>query len=120
MANSRRIFRALSIPVVHLQAISLLNVIRILYRLCVITQIMNIVKDYIEKKGGKICNATLAAIYVDRAQPGGIAEYVLPDGEKQFIAFDRAVLSLGRQKILDENNTPVFNTISARGVSALA
>ncbi len=81
---------------------------------------MKLSKAYIERNSGTVINGTLVSIYVDGQNNSGIAEYYLADGQKKFLTFSSATLSLGNQMITDINNKSLFDIVSARGVSALA
>jgi hypothetical protein len=82
-------------------------------------QFMEILTQYIQKNGGKVIKATLTTVYADNEQTGGIAEYRTTDGQKNFIPFSRLILSLGTQLIVNANDKPMMNVVSARGVSGL-
>ena len=84
-----------------------------------VSYFMDILKDYIVEQGGKVIDATLTTIYKDERQSGGIAEYQSFNGQKHYIRFSRLILSLGSQPIVHQNNKPLFDIVSARGVSLL-
>ncbi|CAF1575291.1 unnamed protein product, partial [Didymodactylos carnosus] len=81
---------------------------------------MRILSEYIHKQGGKVIDGTLTSVYADNQKVGGIAEYQTPDGQKNLLPFSRLILSLGSQPIISQNNKPLFDVVSARGISVLA
>ena len=81
---------------------------------------MKLLNGYIKQQGGTVVNGVLSTIYVDKQQPGGIAEYQSADGQKHLVPFSRLIVSLGRQSIVKENNQRLFDIVAARGVSILA
>jgi len=81
---------------------------------------MELVAERIKKLGGSVINGTLTTIYVDNPEEGGIVKYKTPNGTKHFVPFSHLVLSLGNQRIVGQDNKPLFDIVSARGVSALA
>lgn len=81
---------------------------------------MDLLTQFIRKEGGRTINGTLTTIYTDEQHSGGIAEYQMPGGQKDFIPFSQLTLSLGSQPLFDKNDQPLFDVVSARGVSVLA
>jgi hypothetical protein len=76
--------------------------------------------EYIAKNGGTTINGVLIAVYVDREQKNGVIEYNAANGQRRFLSFSKLVMSLGRQPIIEQNNSSLFNVVAARGVSMLA
>jgi hypothetical protein len=79
-----------------------------------------ILAEHIKSQKGNVINGVLTTVYSDGKNPGGIAEYQKPDGNKELLVFSQLILSLGTQAVLDKDDKPLFNVISARGVSVLA
>ena len=80
----------------------------------------NLIAKRLEMLGGKIINGSLTTIYVDNPGEEGIIEYTTPNGKREYAPFSRLVLSLGTQRIFGQDDKPLFDIVSARGVSALA
>lgn len=84
------------------------------------TNFMQLLKERIKALGGNVINGTLTAIFTDKPEEGGVVEYTTGTGEVHFIPFSKLVLSLGSQRIFGTDGKPLFDIISARGVSVLA
>jgi hypothetical protein len=81
---------------------------------------MQLCKNFLTQKKSQVINATLVNIYIDQKQSGGIAEYTLPNHDTVFLPFSHLTLSLGYQAMFNLNNKPLYEVVSARGVSMLA
>ncbi len=81
---------------------------------------MELLANRIETLGGKVINGTLQTIYTCCPNEGGVVEYQTFDGKKHYVPFSNLVLSLGNQRILGADDKPIFDVVTARGVSALA
>ena len=81
---------------------------------------MKLIAKRLETLGGKVINGTLTTIYVDNPEEGGVIQYKTPSGKKEYIWFSDLVLSLGSQRILEKDGKPLYDVITARGVSVLA
>lgn len=80
---------------------------------------VKLISQRIEKLGGTVINGTLTEIFVDNPDEGGIIQYKTPNGMKHYVSFSHLVCSLGSQRILDRDGLPLFDAVTARGVSAL-
>lgn len=75
----------------------------------------------VEKQGGQVITGHVTAVYTDDPEQGGIVEYqVNQDEQKHYMRFKKLVMSLGTQQVLGVDHAPLFDIVSARGISALA
>lgn len=81
---------------------------------------MKILTKRIESLGGKVVNGVLDTIYMDKEREVGVVKYKTAQGQEHYLPFSHLILSLGSQRLIDKNNKPLFDVVSARGVSALA
>jgi hypothetical protein len=83
------------------------------------TNVMSLLAQRVQDQGGEVINGVLTAIYTDLPEKGGIVRLTTPDGNSRCIPFSKLVLSLGSQRILNQVGDPLYDTVSARGVSVL-
>ena len=57
-------------------------------------------------------------IYTDDPTKGGYIE-VSVGGSKQYLPFSKLILSLGCQRVLDDQDKPILDIVAARGISAI-
>lgn len=80
-----------------------------------------LLSNRIRENGGRVIEARATTIYTDNPDEGGILEYRTNiDGEKHYIRFEKLVMSLGTQQVYGIDNAPLFDVVSARGVSVVA
>jgi hypothetical protein len=82
---------------------------------------ISLLSNRITRSGGNVLNACVTSVYANNPEDGGVVEYqVEGDEKKHYIQFKKLVMSLGTQQILGVDNAPIFDIVSARGVSAIA
>lgn len=82
---------------------------------------INLLSDRILKNGGKVIDAWVTTIYTDDPDLGGILEYrTNSDNKIHYTPFKKLVMSLGTEAILGIDDKPLFDIVSARGISMIA
>lgn len=82
---------------------------------------LTLLSDRIVQQGGQVIDARVTTIYTDDPNEGGILAYQTNSDDKvQYVRFKKLVMSLGTQQVLGVDNAPLFDVVSARGVSAIA
>lgn len=80
---------------------------------------IQLISEYMISRGNIVMNGVLKTIYTDNPENGGYIEVQLND-ETKIIPFSNLILSLGHQRITDENNNSFIDIVNARGVSTMA
>ncbi len=81
---------------------------------------MQLLAQRVNDLGGQTLSGTLTTIYTDGPEQPGYAQFTDPEGTKKIVPFSDLVVSLGNQPILGYDGKPLFDVVSARGVSVLA
>lgn len=82
---------------------------------------MSLLSNRVVQNGGRVINAHVTTVYTDDPDKGGILEYrINGSDERYFMRFKKLVMSLGAQQVIGVDNAPLFDIVSARGVSAIA
>lgn len=80
---------------------------------------MMLLSDYLKKSGNTVIDGVLTTVYSDNPDEGGLVEFTV-DGEPKTLPFSRLVLSLGSQRLVDNDNKPLLDIVAARGISCIA
>jgi hypothetical protein len=82
---------------------------------------MRLLADRVSNQlGGRAISGTVTTIYTDRPEDGGFVEYQTNNDAGQtpttaHVPFSKLVLSLGNQRVLAKNDTPLLDIVAARG-----